>query len=54
MSTSEILHLLITYRYLALFPLACIEGPLVSLAVGFFGAAWLSQRYPRICGAPPW
>ncbi len=29
------LALLITYRYLILFPLACFEGPLVALAVGF-------------------
>jgi membrane protein DedA with SNARE-associated domain len=32
---SGILELLIHYRYYLLFPLACIEGPFISLAVGF-------------------
>ena len=33
--TSSILKFIISYRYAALFPLACIEGPIVALAVGF-------------------
>ena len=33
--SSAALGILIKYRYLALFPLACIEGPIIALAVGF-------------------
>ena len=32
------LHLIIQYRYWALFPLACFEGPLVALIVGFLAS----------------
>jgi len=35
MSSQTILHLLITYRYLILFPLAALEGPVVALLAGF-------------------
>jgi len=31
----SIISLILTYRYLILFPLACIEGPVLALAVGF-------------------
>ena len=30
-----ILNLILTYRYFILFPLACIEGPILALVVGF-------------------
>jgi membrane protein DedA with SNARE-associated domain len=30
-----IINLILTYRYVILFPLACIEGPLLALVVGF-------------------
>ena len=33
--SSSIIKFLMSYRYLALFPLACLEGPIVALAVGF-------------------
>jgi len=33
--TSIIFNFLLQYRYLALFPLACIEGPILALVVGF-------------------
>lgn len=35
MTTETILHLLTTYRYVILFPLAAVEGPFVALAAGF-------------------
>jgi membrane-associated protein len=35
MDAAYLTHLLIEYRYWILFPLACFEGPLVSIAVGF-------------------
>lgn len=35
MHFENIIQLIIQYRYLILFPLACFEGPLVSLVVGF-------------------
>ncbi len=31
-----ILELLMTYRYALLFPLACLEGPIVAILAGFF------------------
>ena len=33
--SSAILATLMKYRYIALFPLACLEGPVLALAVGF-------------------
>ena len=30
-----IINLILTYRYLILFPLACIEGPVLALVIGF-------------------
>lgn len=35
MTSETILHLLMTYRYLILFPLAALEGPFIALAAGF-------------------
>lgn len=35
MTIETILHLLMSYRYVLLFPLAAIEGPLVALVAGF-------------------
>jgi membrane protein DedA with SNARE-associated domain len=34
-SLDELLHLLETYKYLVLFPLAILEGPIVTLTAGF-------------------
>ena len=34
--SQTILDMLMTYRYALLFPLACLEGPLVAIIVGFF------------------
>ncbi len=34
--SQTILSLLFSYRYALLFPLACLEGPLVAILVGFF------------------
>ena len=31
----NVISLILTYRYLILFPLACIEGPILALVVGF-------------------
>ena len=36
MSLDTITHLIIVYRYWILFPLACFEGPLLSVLIGFF------------------
>ncbi|MBI3627850.1 MAG: hypothetical protein HY220_03890 [Candidatus Sungbacteria bacterium] len=44
---NTLLHILITYRYLALFPLAFFEGPIVALAVGFL----LSLGYFKVLPA---
>ncbi len=46
MSGAEIYSLLITYKYIALFPVAVIEGPLATLVAGVFVAlghmnAWI-------------
>lgn len=35
MHVEAIIQLILHYRYLILFPLACIEGPVVALVVGF-------------------
>lgn len=35
MSADTLLSLILEYRYLVIFPLACFEGPIVSLACGF-------------------
>ncbi|MFZ2072576.1 MAG: hypothetical protein WA101_02080 [Minisyncoccia bacterium] len=34
--SSIILQLLLTYRYILLFPIACLEGPIVAIIAGFF------------------
>ena len=36
MSPDSIAHIILQYRYWALFPIACFEGPLVSILIGFF------------------
>lgn len=35
LQSQAIIKFLTTYKYLALFPLACIEGPIIALVVGF-------------------
>ncbi|MDD5050744.1 MAG: VTT domain-containing protein [Candidatus Pacebacteria bacterium] len=35
MISGTLFHLLVTYKYAILFPLACFEGPIISLFVGF-------------------
>lgn len=36
LQSHTILELLMTYRYALLFPLACLEGPMVAILAGFF------------------
>src|SRR5680860_159181 len=37
-TTSALINLILTYRYLILFPIAVAEGPFVSVVAGFFSA----------------
>ena len=46
MDSSVALHLLMTYRYLILFPLAAVEGPIVALLVGFLISLGYFQFFP--------